>query len=77
MKKLVLNFPTFGFVVATRAMIGAGLGLLLADRLNTDRRRTVGAALLAIGAATTVPALLAVLRGRREAERLRVPAAVV
>jgi len=77
MKKLVLNFPTFGFVVATRAMIGAGLGLLLADRLNTDRRRTVGLTLLAIGAATTVPALLAVLRGRREADRLRIPEAVV
>jgi len=71
MQKLVLNFPTFGFVVATRAMIGAGLGLLLSDRLKTDRRRKVGATLLAVGAATTVPALFAIFRGRREAERLQ------
>ena len=69
MKKLILNFPTFGFVVATRAMIGAGLGLLLSDRLDGDRRRAVGATLLGIGAATTIPALFAVLRGRREADR--------
>ena len=71
MQKLVLNFPTFGFVVATRAMIGAGLGLLLSDRLKTDRRRKVGATLLAVGAATTVPALFAIFRARREAERLQ------
>jgi hypothetical protein len=77
MKKLVLDFPTFGFVVATRAMIGAGIGLLVSDRLTSDRRRAVGATLLAIGAATTVPALLAVLRGRQEAEHLRIPRAVV
>jgi len=74
--KLILNFPTFGFVVATRAMIGAGLGLLLSDRLNADRRRAVGATLLAVGAATTIPALFAVLRGRREADR-RLRGAVV
>lgn len=77
MGKLVLNFPTFGFVVATRAMIGAGLGLLLSDRLDGDRRRKVGATLLAVGAASTIPALFAVVRGRREAQRLRHIGAVV
>ena len=78
MSKVVLNFPTFGFVVATRAMIGAGLGLLVSDRLGADRRRKVGATLLAIGAATTVPALIAVIRGRREARQLQpAPRAVV
>ena len=51
-------------------MIGAGVGLLVAERLPTDRRRAVGAALLAIGAASTVPAIFAILRGRREAERI-------
>src|SRR5678815_6097428 len=34
MKTVVLNLPTFGFVVATRAMLGAGLGLLLSERLS-------------------------------------------
>jgi len=77
MSKLVLNVPTFGFVVATRAMIGLGVGLLMSDRLTADGRRVVGATLLAIGAVSTVPALFAVLHGRREAERLPPSGAVV
>jgi len=65
MNNLVLNFPTFGFVVATRALLGVGIGLLLADRIPADRRRALGATLVAIGAATTIPAAIAVTRGRR------------
>jgi hypothetical protein len=67
MKKLVLNVPTFGFVVGTRAMLGVGIGLLLSDRLPADRRRHIALTLISIGAATTVPALVAVLRGRAAA----------
>ena len=67
MKKVVLDFPTFGFVVGTRAMLGAGLGLLLSDRVSPDRRRHLALTLIGIGAATTVPALIAVLRGRAAA----------
>src|SRR5439155_26810442 len=73
MMKLMLNLPTFGFVVFTRAMIGAGVGLLVSERLPKDRRRVIGAALLAIGAASTVPAVFAILRGRRAAERAEPP----
>jgi len=69
MKKLILNIPTFGFVVATRAMIGAGVGLLVSERLPKDRRRAIGAALLAIGAASTVPAIFEIVREQREARR--------
>ena len=72
MKKLILNLPTFGFIVATRAMIGAGVGLLVSERLPRDRRRMIGAALFAIGAASTVPAIFEVLREQREA-RLKEP----
>jgi hypothetical protein len=67
MKKVLLNFPTFGFVVGTRAMLGAGIGLLLSDRVPADRRRQIALTLIGIGAATTVPALIAVLRGRAAA----------
>jgi hypothetical protein len=62
---LVLKPPVFGFVVATRAALGLGLGLLLADRIPADRRRAIGLALVTIGAATTVPALRSVLASRR------------
>ena len=64
MKTLALNLPTFGFVVATRAMLGVGIGLLLSERLPAERRRAIGLALVTIGAATTVPAIAAVLRAR-------------
>jgi hypothetical protein len=73
MKKLILNFPTFGFVVVTRAMLGAGVGLLMSARLPKDRRRAIGAALFAIGAASTVPAILEVLREQREARHKELP----
>jgi hypothetical protein len=64
MTNLVLNLPTFGFVVATRAALGVGIGLLLSERLPPERRRALGLTLVALGAATTVPAVRAVLRGR-------------
>src|SRR5205807_9655676 len=56
-KALVLNPPTFGFIVATRAALAAGVGLLLAGNFSAGRRRTIGSALVAIGAATTIPAV--------------------
>ena len=67
MKSVELNFPTFGFVVATRAMIGVGLGLLLSDRFSRSRRQTLAKTLLAIGAASTVPAVIAGFRGKKTA----------
>ena len=59
MKQLQLDFPTRGFVVMTRAALGAGVGLLLAGRLTEAQRRAVGTALIGIGAATTLPAVMA------------------
>jgi hypothetical protein len=70
MKKLDLSFPQFGFIVATRAALGAGLGLLLARKLGRRRQRQVGAALVAIGALTTLPAAFT-LRGARRTVRPR------
>ena len=62
MRKVLLNLPTLGLAVATRALLGAGVGMLLADRLGR-RRRTVGATLVAIGVLTTIPVARGVLRG--------------
>ena len=66
MKALTLNLPTFGFVVATRAMLGVGIGLLLSERVPAERRRQIGLTLVSIGAATTVPAIAAVRRASRQ-----------
>ena len=64
MNKLVLSLPTLGFVVGTRAALGVGVGLLLASRLTTAQRRTIGLTLVAIGVATTIPAAIAVFRNQ-------------
>ena len=59
--------PMFGFVVATRAALAAGIGLLLANKIPESRRRAIGLTLVSIGAATTIPAAMAVFRGRKRA----------
>lgn len=65
MKTVALEFPTFAFVVATRAALAAGVGLLVSRKLTDRQRRSVGAALVGIGAATTIPAVISVVRGIR------------
>ena len=65
MGNVTLSFPTFGFVVATRAALGAGVGLLISRRLSRRNRQRAGLALVVLGAATTVPAAMAVFRSRK------------
>ena len=67
MKKIVLSLPTFGFVVVTRAALAAGIGLLLSRKLSDAHRKAIGATLVSIGVATTVPAALAVFRRKEPA----------
>jgi uncharacterized membrane protein YfcA len=55
MKEAHLTLPELALVVGTRAALGAGLGLLLADRLPEGQRKAVGWTLVLIGAVTTVP----------------------
>jgi len=68
LKNVFLNLPTFGFIVTTRAALGVGIGLLVAERLSAERRRAIGATLVAVGAATTVPAVFSVVRGLRRSK---------
>jgi hypothetical protein len=62
MRNVSLKIPEIGFIAATRAAFGAGLGLILADRLNRRQQKKVGWLLLSIGAATTVPVVVHLLR---------------
>jgi hypothetical protein len=48
-------------IAGTRAAAGAGLALLLSDRLSPEQRRAVGWTLLAVGIATTIPLVAHVL----------------
>lgn len=52
-------------IAATRVFLGAGLGLLLGERLNADQRKAAGWTLFAIGAISTIPLGFEVLGGRR------------
>lgn len=65
-RSVSLRIPEIGFIASTRAALGAGLGLLLADRLNRRRRKRVGWILLAVGALTTVPVITNVIRKAKE-----------
>jgi len=62
--RFTLSPPLFGFIVATRAALGFGLGLLLADRIAPERRRAVALTFIGIGAATTIPAVRSLLNNR-------------
>ena len=66
MRRISLGVPEIGFIAGTRAAFGAGLGLLLADRLNRRQRRKVGRMLVAIGAVTTVPVVVKLIRKAKE-----------
>jgi hypothetical protein len=64
MRERAITLPELGLVAGTRAALGAGLGLLLADRLDPEQRRAVGWTLLLVGVITTFPLALEVL-GKR------------
>jgi hypothetical protein len=66
MKRLVLSPPVLGFVIGTRAALGFGLGLLAAGRIAEPRRRSIALTLIGIGAATTIPAIRSIVRGRHD-----------
>jgi hypothetical protein len=59
-----LTFPELMFVIGTRALLGAGVALLVSNRLSKRQRKTAGGVLLATGAITTIPAAFAVF-GRK------------
>jgi hypothetical protein len=63
-KKFLLSPPLFGFAVATRAILGMGIGLLVADKIPRDRRRAIGLTLISVGAATTLPVARALFASR-------------
>jgi len=69
MKETRLSLPELALIAGTRGMLGAGLGLLLADRLPEARRQAVGWTLLAVGLLTTIPLAIQVLGGAQPVDR--------
>ena len=55
MRTRSVTLPELALIAGTRAALGAGIGLLVADRLSDEQRRAVGWTLVAIGVLTTIP----------------------
>jgi uncharacterized membrane protein YfcA len=65
MREARITLPELALIAGTCAALGAGLGLLLADRLPEGQRRAVGWTLLLVGALSIVPLAFEVFGGRR------------
>src|SRR5437773_10438756 len=65
MRETRITLPELVLVAGTRAALGAGLGLLLANRLSEDQRRAVGWTLFLFGALGAVPLAVEILGGHR------------
>ena len=64
MIKAELTLPEIGLIAVTRGLLGAGIALLLADKLSVEQRKTVGWTLVGVGALTTIPLAFEVLSKR-------------
>ncbi|MCU0271056.1 MAG: hypothetical protein MUF83_20765 [Acidimicrobiales bacterium] len=63
MPTITLSLIKVGALAGTRAALGAGVGLLVADRLEPCTRRAVGTALLAVGVVSTAPLVISIVHG--------------
>jgi hypothetical protein len=61
MREARITLPELALIGGTRAALGAGLGLLLADRLPEAQRKAVGWTLFLVGALTTIPLAVEIL----------------
>ena len=69
MRETRVTLPELALIAGTRVALGAGLGLLLADRFARDQRKAVGWTLLLVGVLTTVPLAFEVLGSGRSSDR--------
>jgi hypothetical protein len=56
-----VTLPQLMLIAGTRVALGAGIGLLVADKLNPQARKGAGSALFAVGALTTVPLVMGIM----------------
>jgi hypothetical protein len=70
MRERVLTIPEIILIGGTRVALGAGIGLLVGNKISRDARKGAGLALVIVGALTTIPLALGVIGKPRAAERL-------
>ncbi len=64
-----LSIPTLLLIAGTRVALGIGIGLLISSKLSSDQRKGAGAALVAVGALTTIPLAMGILQQRSPEEQ--------
>jgi hypothetical protein len=62
MTSRIITIPELILIAGTRVALGIGIGLLIADRFEAPERKGAGLALLGLGALTTIPLAMEVLR---------------
>jgi hypothetical protein len=62
-KELQVSKPQLGLIAVTRALIGVGAGLLLANQISPEKRKAIGWPLFVGGLATTIPIALHLFHG--------------
>ena len=60
MTEKTVTLPELIFIVGTQAMLGAGVALLISQRMSAKKRRAADTILAAIGLITTIPTLMTV-----------------
>ena len=66
-----LTGPELALLAGTRVALGIGIGMLLSDRLSKDQRKGAGAALLIMGALTTVPLVIGLITRKDNVREIR------
>lgn len=61
-----LSIADIILIAGTRVALGAGIGLLLSNRLSKDQRNAAGLVLALVGGLTTIPLALGVI-GKKSA----------
>ena len=62
MPKHLFTTPEIAMIAGTRVALGLGIGMLLSGRLSREQRKAAGLALFIVGAASTVPFVLSLVR---------------
>jgi len=71
MRETRLSLPQVFLIASTRGMLGAGLALLLSNRLTEAQCKAIGWTLFFVGAVTTVPLAFEVLGSGQSVSRAR------
>ena len=61
MQERTLTIAEIILIAGTRVALGAGIGLLVSNKLSKDQRNAAGLALAIVGGLTTIPLALGVI----------------